>query len=84
MCDKAHINALPLCKESWYIFPAEAVTHTSDPLHAELAADVSDGRGDYGINLGSRMPRAPLGQIKGALWRTDGNGIALEEIGEDD
>lgn len=85
MRDESDIDALSFCQRPGDVLAAEAVAYSADALDAELVAHVAHRLGDDGVDGGGVVTCDPVGEVEpGALEGGCWDGVAFEEVGEDD
>lgn len=85
MRNEADIDALALGQEPRHVLASEAVTHAADSADVKVVVDVVDGQTEDVVDFGGRVAEAPFCQVEGGAFAVvGGDGIAVEEVGEDD
>lgn len=74
---------LAVLQEAGDVLGAEAVSDAAQALDAELALKLLDDGVDEGVELLRGVVLEPARQVE-ALGDVDGDGVAVEEVGDDD
>lgn len=85
MRDEPDIDTISLSQKPRYILPTETVSYSADALDAQLVTHVGHRLRDDSVDGGRGMAGEPFGEVEaGAFEGGYGDGVAGEEVGEDD